>query len=631
MLFSLDFCEIIPKENPRDVKSPSTISSAVTLPSGHYYFIHDSSLPLRIKDISGVQPATVINTNGSVPSLKSAIDRFTETDDVFNPDFLSFVVLVFTNGQLQLSKPTYEYLISQGARRVALVDCSSWANGFLNEGPYFATNDGLFRTWKLLPDTHGAFVSSLVQDENRVIGYLNAACADAAPNLTIAVPSRLYYPLSPDFPLNGLRVAIKDNIDIAGAKTFGSCKSYGELYGVSRTTAPAVQRLLDLGAIIVGKTGMSQFADAESPTCDFVDFHAPFNPRGDGNRSAGGSSYGSGAAAAAYDWLDFTVGTDTGGSCRVPAANNCIFGLRPSRGAMTVDGTLIIHRDLDTVGLLSRDMNILVRVAVPFYRLPSRAVLPAPKFIYPLHLFPLQGIEVQQMFNRVAKAIEFTLGVKKEAIDFRQAWKRWRPMEDRSFDEYFASTLFQHVVWGEYHERAKFREEYEFAFQRYPMVNPLARHRWYSGAKMTEKEFEQSLSERQEYQSFIESIFGENTFMLTPFLYMEPEPRDVYQPAPNERSRQETGWGLRQAFQAPMAGQPEIVFPIGLRPTLSNISQVQEKYGIIASIIGTRGRDLDVLELTCSVLDQLEIPRAVLTGRVPFEASQGPLKSTGFL
>jgi hypothetical protein len=59
---------------------------------------------------------------------------------------------------------------------------------------------------------------------------------------------------------------------------------------------------------------MSQFADAEDPTGDFVDFHAPWNPRGDGLRSPGGSSYGSGAAAGAYDWLDFAIGTDSGSS-----------------------------------------------------------------------------------------------------------------------------------------------------------------------------------------------------------------------------------------------------------------------------------------------------------------------------
>ncbi len=140
---------------------------------------------------------------------------------------------------------------------------------------------------------------------------MNASCAEAPPNLAVALPSRLYYPPRADKPLNGLRIAIKDNIDISGAKTSGSCKSFGNLYGVRSHSAPAVQRLIDLGAVILGKTGMSQFADAEDPSGDFVDFHAPRNPRGDGLRVAGGSSFGSGAAAGAYDWIDFTLGTDS--------------------------------------------------------------------------------------------------------------------------------------------------------------------------------------------------------------------------------------------------------------------------------------------------------------------------------
>ena len=144
-----------------------------------------------------------------------------------------------------------------------------------------------------------------------MLKYLNTSSPDVPTNLAVAVPSRLYSPSRADKPLNGLRVAVKDNIDIAGCMTEGSCRAYGEFYGVKSRTAPAIQLLIDLGVVVVGKTIMSQFADAEAPTGDFVDFHAPINPRGDRNRMAGGSSFGSGAAAGAYDWLDFTVGTDS--------------------------------------------------------------------------------------------------------------------------------------------------------------------------------------------------------------------------------------------------------------------------------------------------------------------------------
>ncbi|KAF2797298.1 hypothetical protein K505DRAFT_298554 [Melanomma pulvis-pyrius CBS 109.77] len=79
-------------------------------------------------------------------------------------------------------------------------------------------------------------------------------------------------------------------------------------------TAPALQRLIDLGAVVVGKTKTTQFALGERPTADYVDQLAPFNPRGDGYQHPQGSSCGTGAGVASYDWLDFGTGSDTGGS-----------------------------------------------------------------------------------------------------------------------------------------------------------------------------------------------------------------------------------------------------------------------------------------------------------------------------
>ena len=84
-------------------------------------------------------------------------------------------------------------------------------------------------------------------------------------------------------------------------------------YAVSspaQTTAPAIQKLLDAGAVMVGSTKSSSMISREDPV-EAVDFQAPFNPRGDGYQSPAGSSSGSAAAVASYDWLDFTVGSDS--------------------------------------------------------------------------------------------------------------------------------------------------------------------------------------------------------------------------------------------------------------------------------------------------------------------------------
>lgn len=80
--------------------------------------------------------------------------------------------------------------------------------------------------------------------------------------------------------------------DIAGLKTSVGNRPWFHLYPEKNTTAVAVQHLIDLGAIIVGKTRTSQFADGESPTADWVDYHDPFNPRGDGYMDPSSSSAG---------------------------------------------------------------------------------------------------------------------------------------------------------------------------------------------------------------------------------------------------------------------------------------------------------------------------------------------------
>ncbi|KAF7552129.1 hypothetical protein G7Z17_g4530 [Cylindrodendrum hubeiense] len=128
--------------------------------------------------------------------------------------------------------------------------------------------------------------------------------------LVIGATSRLYSPQTEKKPLNGIRISVKDNIDLAGIKTTLSSRSWEKLYPPRQTTAAALQILLDLGAIVVGKTKLSQFAEVEAPTADWVDFHCPFNPRGDGYLTPEGSTTGGAAALAAYEWLDVSIGTD---------------------------------------------------------------------------------------------------------------------------------------------------------------------------------------------------------------------------------------------------------------------------------------------------------------------------------
>lgn len=153
-------------------------------------------------------------------------------------------------------------------------------------------------------------------------------------------------PLASRGPLHGVPFAVKDNLDVAGLPTTAACPDFA--YGPAQT-APAVQRLLDAGALLVGKTNMDQFATGLSGTR--TPFGAPANAF-DALYICGGSSSGSGLALA-HGLVSFALGTDTAGSGRVPAALGNLVGLKPSRGLVSSRGVLPACRSLDCVSVFA--------------------------------------------------------------------------------------------------------------------------------------------------------------------------------------------------------------------------------------------------------------------------------------
>ncbi len=147
--------------------------------------------------------------------------------------------------------------------------------------------------------------------------------------------------------LSGARLAVKDNIDVAGLPTTAGCPEYAFM---PERSAPVVERLTAAGAVVVGKTVMDQFATGLTGT------RAPTGPVGcaaDPRYIAGGSSSGS-AVAVATGEADLALGTDTAGSGRVPAAMNGIVGLKPTRGLISVDGVVPACLSIDCVSVFAR-------------------------------------------------------------------------------------------------------------------------------------------------------------------------------------------------------------------------------------------------------------------------------------
>nr|WP_240039401.1 allophanate hydrolase [Achromobacter aloeverae] len=156
-------------------------------------------------------------------------------------------------------------------------------------------------------------------------------------------------------PLAGLRFAAKDNIDAAGVPTTAACPDFAY---VPAEHAVVVQRLLDAGAALTGKTNLDQFA------CGLNGSRSPYGavPNSfDARYVSGGSSSGS-AYVVATGECDFALGTDTAGSGRVPAGLNNIVGLKPSKGLISARGVVPAAQSVDCVSILARTVSTAVRV-----------------------------------------------------------------------------------------------------------------------------------------------------------------------------------------------------------------------------------------------------------------------------
>ena len=162
-----------------------------------------------------------------------------------------------------------------------------------------------------------------------------------------------------DLPLYGIPFAIKDNIDALGWKTTVACPDF--MFEPNKN-ATVVQKLLDAGAILIGKTNLDQFATGLVGTrSPYGIVPNTFNPK----YVSGGSSSGS-ASVVARGLVCFSLGTDTAGSGRIPAAFNNIVGTKPTPGLLSTEGVFPACKSIDCVSIMTltaADADIVLNVA----------------------------------------------------------------------------------------------------------------------------------------------------------------------------------------------------------------------------------------------------------------------------
>ena len=314
--------------------------------------------------------------------------------------------------------------------------------------------------------------------------------------------------------LHGIPLALKDNIDTAGIRTTAASELFKER--VPSADAEVVRRLKNAGAILLGKTNLHEFAYGGSSS---VSYFGPVHNPWALDRVSGGSSGGS-AAATASELCFGSLGTDTAGSIRIPAAYCGIVGFKPSYGRVSNRGVVPLSRTLDHVGPLCRsveDAAIILSVIAGFDELdPSSVEMPVPDYsnakvqVSKLRLgIPrspfFEGVDVE-----IAKAVDAAIEVLRKFA--RVVSEVTLPAVDISMGEIYARV--RSVEAYTYHSRwiAESPEKYQ----------PSTRERIQNGGKVKTENYIQARRDIDLLRREIKKTFATFDLLITPTLPLPP-------------------------------------------------------------------------------------------------------------
>ncbi|KAI1359887.1 amidase signature domain-containing protein [Xylaria arbuscula] len=512
-----------------------------------------------------------------------------DRDDVFHPEFLRNVIF-----------GGVESLMSWGTKSVGYDDSINITNG-----PYLANLGIIHSVWRIYEDHQFAF-SEFTATNAPGNGYRGHG---------IAVPARSYgaqqaasIESSSYSHLRGMRFTVKDNFHVRGIKTTLGNRAFFETYSTQRSNAAVVTKLLEAGAYLVGKTHLSSFAMMEYPT-QSVDYQVPFNPRGDGYLIPGGSSSGSAASMASYDWLDIAICSDTTGSSRIPAFQMGLFGFPPSTNSIPDDGLVKAWPGFDTPAWIGRDLGIFPHVfgALADGALDnlSNRTSPIQSILYPTDFIPPE-----------AKAQ--SMGVKTEKISIHDDWSKSSPVAEKDLHKYLFKRLYlTHDGWfySANYSFKSFSEEYKKKNGKPPFVTEVVRWYWKLGGEVSDHEHQELMHRLSIFKDwFIKQYLMNRTSLVALHIdKAQAKYRDIY---PGDADPNVPG--LRSTYLSVILGAPELAIPITQLPYSSRISNKEEQLPMVVSLMGSPEADLQLLDWTLEALEKSGRSTKVKTGKVAF-------------
>lgn len=367
--------------------------------------------------------------------------------------------------------------------------------------------------------------------------------------------------------LNGLHFAVKDVFAIEGHRSSAGNPDWLRTHEPATQTAKVLQQLLDQGATLKGITHTDELMFSLNGQNEH--YGTPLNPAAP-DRIPGGSSSGS-ASAVASKQVDFAIGTDTGGSVRIPAAYCGIYGFRPTHHAVTVEGLITLARSFDTVGWMSSSLEVMSSVGQILLPPSDSSVSHSfHRLLFPVEAWELIDESYRELLqNKIAdwKIEHLTQADVQIAPEGLSSWMN-------TF-----RTIQGLEIWQEHHE---WIEDVEPLFGK----SIGERFQWASTLSATDEPVQRQL--RQDIIERIDTLLGTDGLLVIPTA-IGPAPFREISGVADEQRRYQT---MQLSCIAGLGGLPQLQLPAGFI----------DGAPVGISLIARSGKDLELLRWSCDHL-----------------------------
>lgn len=368
--------------------------------------------------------------------------------------------------------------------------------------------------------------------------------------------------------LHGKQFAVKDVFHVSGHRNSAGNPDWLNSHEPADETAPSIQKLLAAGATLHGMTVTDEMM--YSLHGENIHYGTPSNPIAP-DRIPGGSSSGS-AVAVASGLRDFAIGTDTGGSVRIPAAYCGLFGFRPSHGLVSLDGVIPLADTFDTVGWFTRKAALLEDIGEVLLPDQKGDAVPFSRAIVAEDAFALLS-ESQQ--NALRSAII--------SCSSKVKTREKQPLTSDKLTDWVSifRVIQGYEIWQNHGKWVSGHE---------PEFGPGIRERFRMAASIGNTDVDKARSKQLMIQDTVSDLLREDTLLVLPTIAGEP-PKIGLPPEEVDEIRQRT---MQLTCIAGLNGLPQVTLPVkrggGLPP-------------LAISIIAPRGRDRDLLTFVTSLCD----------------------------